>query len=343
MSDYDPIPTLTPREFLLTMFSNVPDGWLEVCYLAPEDVRLYPHTVINWVPLPLVDVDPDMPGVMKYNRKGYSCYFGCAARGRTYEPEMRVSEKTGKEYRVYPRGKAHDATYITALWVDVDEPGEPGYLQTIGKLTAPPSIVVHTGGGWHGYWLLTEPLAVTDDNREDVKRTLKGMALACGSDTKVADLARIMRLPGTVNTKPNRNNTLCEVVDYFPARFHFEDFWLTYAPLAAPVEPHVNRNVPMAASGGLAQWVSDYLEGGAPVGERNARLYAVARSLFDNGYSSFDVENMAGNRARADGLPEEEITATITSAERAPRGTPNIDRQVSGRMAAADRLLRVKS
>ena len=76
-----------------------------------------------------------------------------------------------------------------------------------------PSITVFTGGGYQGYVLLEQPLAITDENRADVKRTLQGIAKAIGSDPSVAELARIMRLPGTINTKPGRNGAFGASLD----------------------------------------------------------------------------------------------------------------------------------
>lgn len=330
--------SISPAEFIQTLFGRVTVGHIEMTYLIPDGLNKWPRTVIQWAALPLGEINPDLPNVMEKNAQGYGCYIGVAVRGRKYEPEQRISDKTGRPYLHYQRGKAIDATYITALWVDIDEPGEAGYTRAIGALV-PPSIVVATGGGYHAYWLLTEPLPIDDYNRDKVKQTLKGMAIAAGSDPKVAELARILRLPGTVNTKPSRNGARCEVLDFFPAYYHYEQFETAYAKLARPAEPVITRYVPVEASAGLPKWVEDYLNTGAPQGERNSRLYAVARELFDNGYSYADVERLAGGRAAMDGLPDEEIKTAIRSASNAPRNTPHIDRKVSGRMAAADRLL----
>lgn len=328
-------------EFILSLFSDVTSGYVEICALAPEGARLYPHTRILWRSLPVAadNVDMRMTAIHNLNAQGYSCYFGAAVRGRTYEPEQRVNEKTGQQYTFYPRGKATDATWITALWADVDEPGRPGYERLIST-GYQPSIVVSTGGGWHGYWLLTEPLAIDDSNRDSVKRVLKGLALAVGSDTKVADLARIMRIPDTMNTKPGRNNARCEVVDYIPMKFYYPDLEVYYAPYAPKAPARVRRQLPTFAADVFPQWVNDYLATGAPQGERNARLYSVARFLFDIGKARYEVDSIAGGRAAADGLDDVEIARTITSAERAERNaSAGLPRHMLMRMAAADQYL----
>jgi RepB DNA-primase from phage plasmid len=332
--------TLKPHEFIEILFGEIPNGFVEVAYLAPESANLYPRTIVHWAELPLGELNPELPNIMELNAKGYNAYFAVAARGRKYEPETRISEKTGKPYTVHLRGKAYDATWITALWVDIDNPGEAGYRQLIDSML-PPSIIVSSGGGWHGYWLLSEPLAVDESNRESIKRTLKGMAIACGGDTKVADLARIMRLPGTVNTKPGRGQT-CVVHDFIPGRYYYTDMELHYAPLAAPVMPTITRVISIDASAGMPRWVETYLNSGAVSGERNNTAYAAARALLDNGFSMNETERLIRNRALSDGLSDQEINILLSSADHAPRSAPNLERGIGNSIAADDHLLRFK-
>lgn len=325
--------TLEPHEFIQAIFGEMQSGFAEVCYLAPEGANLYPHTVVQWAELPIGELNPDLPNIMEMNAKGYNCYFAVAARVRKYDPETRLS-KSNHEYLFYPRGKAYDAILITALWVDVDVPGETGYLQLISDIV-PPSIVISSGGGWHGYWLLTEPLVIDDFNRDAIKRTLKGMAIRCGGDTKVAELARIMRLPGTINTKPGRGQQ-CYVYDFIPCRYHFSELELGYAPLAAPAQPQITRSIPIVASAGMPRWVETYLNSGAVQGERNNTAYAAARALLDNGFGTAETERLITNRALSDGLSAQEITTLLNSAENAPRSTPEIPAHLRQRMAMGD-------
>jgi len=70
-----------------------------------------------------------------------------------------------------------------------------------------PSLVVDTGGGWHAWWILTEPCTDPDAAqraRAAVCGTLKRNAATLGVhvDTGVTtDAARILRVPGTWNRK----------------------------------------------------------------------------------------------------------------------------------------------
>lgn len=321
-------------EFLQTLFGQVKDGWLEITCLAPDGVQVYPRTLVMWKPVPLGAINPAMPGVMNANQRGYGVSFGVTIRERMYAPEERITE-SGKLYTFYARGRAYDARWLTALWIDVDEPGEDGYRRCIGALPVQPSIVVSSGGGWHGYWLLTEPLLLDEHHRDMAKLTLKGMAIAAKSDTAVADLARVMRLPGTINTKPNRNGARCEVADFFPVRYSYQQFEDAFAPLAAP-KIQVRRELPTTASAGLPKWCADYLTYGANA-MRNNTAYAAARAMLDNGISAADMETAITARAGADGLDTREIESIIRSALSAPRGTPNVPTYMATRMSTADR------
>lgn len=66
-----------------------------------------------------------------------------------------------------------------------------------------PSVIVDSGGGLHGYWLLREPWVLdSDDARlaaEIVQRAWVQQVV--GADESVHDLVRILRVPGTRNFK----------------------------------------------------------------------------------------------------------------------------------------------
>jgi hypothetical protein len=124
------------------------------------------------------------------------------------------------------RGRAGDVAALPALWADLDIAG-PGHsppadghplpptsaaaLDAVATLP-PPSVVVHSGGGLQAWWILDEPLLIDDDNRAEVAELVAGWgrALVAAGAAKgwhvdnVADLARVLRPPGTVNRKPSR-------------------------------------------------------------------------------------------------------------------------------------------
>jgi hypothetical protein len=92
-----------------------------------------------------------------------------------------------------------DAVPVTrALWVDLDTSAARGRL---ARFKPVPSMIVHSGGGAHAYWELREPAAA--DAAEPVLRRL---AMALEADRACAEVARVLRPPGSFNhkTRPAR-------------------------------------------------------------------------------------------------------------------------------------------
>jgi P4 family phage/plasmid primase-like protien len=84
----------------------------------------------------------------------------------------------------------------------------------------PPSIMVFSGHGIHAYWLLTESLDPhVDDNQADIELDLHTLADLVGGDSKVCEIARLMRLPGSHNTK---HGEWTQVQVVYPAHFDGE-------------------------------------------------------------------------------------------------------------------------
>lgn len=322
----DPIPANT-IEFLHTLYGNIPDGWIEITYIAPADSALRPRVFTEWAQLPLYIEDTGLGHLHDLNAAGYGVYFGCAVR---------------RDRKDRGRGTQSDATWLPMLWCDVDGvSADEGYDRLIA-LDIWPSIIISSGGGVHGYWLLDTPLSVNDRTLTRIRRTLHGIAIAIGSggDTKVRDLARVMRLPGFMNTKRDR---MCEVIDFIPGGYEFTDIERRYAWLAPTEEIPVTRIAPEIAQRiDMPKWVQAYLDTGAGQGERNTRAYAAARALLDCGYSITEATSLITARAAADGLPRREITTILRSAEKAPRTVPNMPSYMKARMAAADAMLRGK-
>jgi hypothetical protein len=75
-------------------------------------------------------------------------------------------------------------------------------LRKLSYLKYPPTIVVLSGHGLHCYWLFKE--AVSIGKREDVERieaVLRQIADVVAGDLQCAEISRLMRLPGSHNTK----------------------------------------------------------------------------------------------------------------------------------------------
>lgn len=114
------------------------------------------------------------------------------------------------------RRRAADVTAIRALFADFDgkEPGE---------WHLPPSIIVQSGHGKHAYW------CVADAPLTGFVEAQKRIALHYGSDFKVHDLPRVMRLPGTLHQKGDP--VLVTLLDAPGHRYAWADVLAGIAPM----------------------------------------------------------------------------------------------------------------
>lgn len=122
------------------------------------------------------------------------------------------------------KGNKEAAREVPALWVDIDYKDFPGgeeeakeFLKTFH---IPPSIVVNTGNGLHLYWLFKEP----EKARPQIEAYLKGLTKKMRGDIKAAELARILRIPGTFNQKNNQKKPVRLIELDTKLRYNLSDF-----------------------------------------------------------------------------------------------------------------------
>lgn len=99
-------------------------------------------------------------------------------------------------------GRADNCQHLGALFADLDfgKSSEHDVRARLTSFAVLPSIVVHSGGGLHCYWALDAPLEVAGRSAE-IKTILRRLARAVGGDLVVAEVARVLRLPQTLNFK----------------------------------------------------------------------------------------------------------------------------------------------
>lgn len=87
------------------------------------------------------------------------------------------------------------------IWADIDfKDLSDGKIEADGILATfdlQPTILVESGGGYHIYWFLDNP--TTELAR--VENVLKGLVIRLKADSKVAQVAALLRPPGTTNHK----------------------------------------------------------------------------------------------------------------------------------------------
>lgn len=119
------------------------------------------------------------------------------------------------------RGKSETATVASALWCDIDIAGDghkkPGLVpsfevlaERLKSVPLEPSVTVRTLGGVHLYWLLREPLDLTNaeekarmtSTHKRLERALSDLGLR---PDPTADHARVFRVPECRDNKQGRN------------------------------------------------------------------------------------------------------------------------------------------
>lgn len=132
------------------------------------------------------------------------------------------------------RGDETTVSHQTAIVVDIDICSDAHKSDNLAQsfeeaksfLPFTPSIIINSGYGLHAYYIWAEPLAITDQNREEIKRRnnlLIEVVRQKANGKKidgVGDLPRILRTPGTLNYKLGKENApLCHIVEQNDIRF----------------------------------------------------------------------------------------------------------------------------
>jgi hypothetical protein len=232
--------------------------------------------------------------------------------------------------RSQKQGKAEAAALLPALWVDLDCDDDAvrraGAMAKLRAFNPLPSAIIDSGGGLHAYWLLNESASLIDEAaRKQAAGILRGLFSALGGDPQyVKSVASLMRLPNSLNTKPERGGVIVTLVELHPdRRYPLSDFaWLESQP---QVERIGSVNVVTLNGNGqhpLPKRTEDYLVSGATEGSRNTELFQAACQLRDAGHSQSDAEGQLVPRYVADGCSEKEAQATIRSAYSRPPRDP---------------------
>ncbi len=150
--------------------------------------------------LPVTDVKAALARAAELSDAGNDTYFACGEYG---SPDNR---------------KAENVSGAWAFWMDLDCGPEKaaagkGYADTAKaevairefcKVTGLPesTCIVHSGGGLHVYWTVDK--AIERETWLAHATKLKALANACGllaDPSRTADIASVLRIPGTLNHK----------------------------------------------------------------------------------------------------------------------------------------------
>ena len=200
-------------KFVAEMFDPTTDAPVHICSLANErGNNEFPFRKIN-----TRDTTEIVNFAERFDKPGRAVYFcvGTLKEAATARNKNSVAE-------------------IGFLFVDIDlkdvDDTRTDVERKLKALKYPPSFVVFSGHGLHAYWPLTENVINPLETGEmhHIEDDLKQLADVVGGDLQVCEIARLMRLPGSHNSKRDGEWIPVEVLTSNGKRFHLEDLrqWL---------------------------------------------------------------------------------------------------------------------
>lgn len=226
----------------------------------------------------------------------------------------------------HTRARAADAAGTCGMWLDIDiEDGKAANLNQAMQLAmaiAEPTLVIGSGGGIHCWYLLETPVAITTSTLRGHVATLADAWNAAHNELaqqdgwrldRTHDLARLLRVPGTLNGKrqPYRPvvalttngprytlSQLAQLVDpqFRTARVRRESRQATIrGGRAATFRLDHDPAIPGAKFAALSQWFPDF-----------ASTWLRKRRVSDNSQSAWDA-SLATLAAQAGDWTDQEI------------------------------------
>lgn len=222
-------------------------AWLAPRFEAPGLVSICSKG--NWTGIQTDDLDRAVAWALDQDRAGAEGIY------------CRVTTVTSR-FPAGSRGSARDSRALVGMWSDIDfgndlhkatglpaDADEARDIPRFAKLPEP-TRVEHSGGGLYAWWEFDKPLVIGEDIDFDEAAELPGdwqnilaagaKTMGLGYGTGVRDLARVLRLPGTVNRKPGREPVLCQVVENDGIRYSLDDV----RKLAADLKPKPKKRTP---------------------------------------------------------------------------------------------------
>ncbi|MGE5391118.1 MAG: phage/plasmid primase, P4 family [Deltaproteobacteria bacterium] len=237
--------TVTTEEFFKALFDGV-SGYLSIWDRQTKQTRWFSTTELKEA----VQLSEEMI------KAGHDVYFGVGLQSQSYEVNI--------------RGKAETISVIPGTWADIDIAGIhsaenlPKTMEEARSIIAgfpfPPTIIVHSGGGLHVYWLFDRPWLLTDPkDNEQAKRLSKRFQEFLRDEAgkqgwkldPTADLARLLRVPGTVNYKDADNPKPVKIIVWDLKNRYRPEIIKEYLDKVMPAETssgHADLSYPGTAS-----------------------------------------------------------------------------------------------
>ncbi|MBN1420977.1 MAG: DUF3631 domain-containing protein [Planctomycetes bacterium] len=240
----------------------------------------------------------------------------CWQRTRPLPPGVNVYFGVGRRHD--RDGSAKGVRELRTAWLDLDAKQVPKLVKKHGlrkaieilrgllaALKVPPTWVVCSGGGLHAYWTLGHPA-----DPERVRRVNEAIvrALTPAADPQCRDVARVMRLPGSINWKHEYVEVYgeaprCAIREYTGRTYAIEELEAAFPPAAPrpvsrpirPLGPNERRDLVPCAKRLLDSWPDP------ESGLRHKAALVVAGACLCAGVSQAEAEALVEEAARRTG------------------------------------------
>lgn len=207
---------------------------------------------------------------------------------------------------------------------DDDKTATLAHIEAL-DVTLTPSVIIDSGGGYHCYWLFRDTWPMLGQADREAARQLQAAWVAyVGGDPGAKDLARVLRVPGTVNRKYDPPRPVTFVRAELFRLYNVPDLQTIAKPAERFTETKSGGNGRGPTDDAGGHWLGKALAKAAP-GNRNATGFWLACQLRDAGLSEPTAEavmlDYAGRVPQgSDPYTEREALASLHKAfEAGPR------------------------
>lgn len=260
------------KKFVDTLYAKCTDGFIEIRHQKNNII-----TGRAWIPVTAIAI-PSQP-------IDENIYIGVATR------------QEGK-------GTKDALIQIPAVWVDVDFNGisEAVAKKRLNEFKLKPSIHVHSGHGWHLYWVWGAPAGSNDIPK--IEEINKALAYYFDGDSAAVDASRILRLPGTQNVKYTYPRSATLIHSDASRLYQFSDF--DFLPKGSPpIQPAILGTQ------------SETLKG-VPEGQRHNKAVRLAGHYLGKRIQLDEVFDILWdwNKKNQPPIPDQELQYTIENVYR---------------------------
>lgn len=207
-------------------------------------------------------------------------------------------------------------------------------LEAIANFGLPPTMVIHSGGGFHCYWVLNRPAQVEEIGKERIEAANKALTIQLRGDVGTQNINRILRVPGTFNFKNAGNPREVTIVIGDGPKYDIEQFahLLDAKPATKPKEHESTK--PKNIVTGKSEWdqkilslpvsakIKNLIIGGndGSYPSRSEADQAVTTALVNKGMSDADIKSIfenygIGEKYREHSSPDTYLQCTINKAK----------------------------